>query len=124
MRNRAVALATALAISGCAMPVPVAEIYEKGDIIQATDTAAVSAKPVQVARLPAGRPNPRPVIVGRYDPERVLVELSADADASLAADIAADYNLAIEEQRLISFLKAQFVRYLLPDGLSVYEAVQ
>jgi subtilisin family serine protease len=106
------------------MPVPVAVIDEEGDIVQETYIAEVPEESIQATPPAPGEPNPRPAIVGRYDPERVLVELSADADATLAAEIAADYNLAIEEQRLMSFLAAQFVNYLLPDGLSVDEAVQ
>ncbi len=124
MRKPAVALAFALAISGCAITVPIAEIAENDDIIQETSIAQLPRERFQMAQLPPGQPNPRPVIVGRYDPKRVLVELSLDADATLPAKIAADYNLTIEERRLMSLLKAQFVRYQLPVGLSVHEAIR
>ena len=88
--------------------------------------------------LPPNNPNTRPVIdpdefashplvlfmLGSYDPDTVLVQLEADADATLADEIALAHGLEVVEQLSLSLIPMNFVLFQLPAGLSVRAAVE
>ena len=102
---------------------------------QATSPKPTAKKRRVVSRrLPAGRPvffpdelvgNPNAqFLVGPYDPDTVLVQLEADADATLADEIALAHGMEIVEQLSLSLIPMNFVLFQLPDGLSVRAAVE
>jgi len=62
-------------------------------------------------------------LAGPYDSETVLVQLEADADSELAEEIALAHDLEIVERLPASVMPVQFIRYRLPAGQSVHEAV-
>ena len=61
---------------------------------------------------------------GSYDPDTVLVQLAADADATLVDEIALAHGLEVVEQLSLSLIPMNFVLLQLPAGLSVRDAVE
>ncbi len=103
---------------------------------QATNPKPPANKRQAVSRrVPPDQPNPRPAFfpgdvhplgmfrAGPYDPNVILVSFPADADAALAEAIAAANDFEIIERLPLPLMAVQFVRYRLPDGLPVHEAV-
>ncbi|HSG94211.1 MAG TPA: S8 family serine peptidase, partial [Afifellaceae bacterium] len=75
--------------------------------------------PDELVRHPRGL-----YLAGPYEVDTALVQLGADADATLAEEIALAHGLEVAEQLSLSLIPMNFVLYRLPPEQSVHEAVE
>ena len=104
---------------------------------QATNPKPPANKRRTVSNRVTGQPNGRPLffpgdldghplllfLAGPYDADTVLVQLALGAGAELVDEIALAHDLEVAGRLPLPLMAVQFVRYRLPAGRSVHEAV-